>query len=755
MARTVKVDEYTPRSLWYCTEDSAESGDGGECRSTGSSSSSTKGDCNDDGGGDGCGGDTPSCSTGVAVRNDNIESVESAGAVSGEAKTLSACSTVSSPDGSPDEAVPSSRGRYRDGVEGLSMCAMEEALLYVDQNWSNDPITCVGSVRCEGKGDSGEVQTQTAELRANDGKMQGVASQPTTPRGLSQARRTVDTDTVTSDWQGDSPNWVWEHFSALRIAATRPVVGSRVPAARVICMVLNPTACSLIARGFRWPDGVEKLAFVDHPMFPACGPAKDALAVGVRFNRPSESVYVPWPAGLKHIHLCSNWNIHLYAAQANWSPSLETIQFPADSNRPLTGGGAELPWGLREIDLGKAFNQPLIGVEWPPLLRKLMLSDKFDQSLEGVMFPEGLREIRMPHGFNRDISRVIWPKGLEVLRFGLFFNQSLVSPSTEGGDPFCHKHALPAGLKYLKLGLMFNQPLSGSELPDGLEVLTLGQSFGFMSSVRWPSGLKELHTNATCVEQRIGGGFDRNIRPIELPPKLSVLFVVGIFQSFLTTFAWPSTLKILTIPAFDYKFDGADGGASALPDGLEELRLEGFSNHSIENVRLPVGLKRLILTSYNFNESLAGVMWPPGLEELELGDGFNQPPEGITFPETLRKLSFGEAFSCSLQGVALPRGLTRLSFGWNYPVSLLQGLDWPRSLRGFHMESFWFSFEENVARWTARQQQIQEALGIREARRSGFVLWLQHRGSLISRDTSCSPVPAEHLSRPVSDGPVA
>ena len=138
-------------------------------------------------------------------------------------------------------------------------------------------------------------------------------------------------------------------------------------------------------------------------------------------------------------------------------------------------------------------------------------------------------------------------------------------------------------------------------------------------------------------------------------------------------------------------------GAPLLPDGLEELRLRRNFNLSIENIRLPVGLKRLMITFQSkFDQGLTGVMWPPGLKELDLRGSFNQPMERIPVPETLRELSLGQAFTYSLQGVAVPDGLERLPFCMNYPSSHIFAMDWPRCLRRLHVASSRFGCKESV-----------------------------------------------------------
>ena len=170
---------------------------------------------------------------------------------------------------------------------------------------------------------------------------------------------------------------------------------------------------------------------------------------------------------------------------------------------------------------------------------------------------------------------MVQPKGLESIEFGPDFNQPLVSPGAEGDAPLGRRHALPAGLKHLPLDNSLNHPLSGYELPDGLEVLGICASYDFMSFVRWPSGLEELYLGDDGNDDRlICGNFVRSTLPIGLPPNLTLLEFGNLFNSPLTTVAFPPTLRVLE---FGHTFNHPIGrdicDVSLLPEGLDKLPL--------------------------------------------------------------------------------------------------------------------------------------------------------------------------------------
>ena len=76
---------------------------------------------------------------------------------------------------------------------------------------------------------------------------------------------------------------------------------------------------------------------------------------------------------------------------------------------------------------------------------------------------------------------------------------------------------------------------------------------------------------------------------------------------------------------------------------LKSLRLPDDFNDSLAGIKLPEGLESLHF-GWDFNQRLEGLTWPP-LQELGLGMRFNQGWEGL--PNTLKSLSFGESFNQS------------------------------------------------------------------------------------------------------------
>ena len=80
------------------------------------------------------------------------------------------------------------------------------------------------------------------------------------------------------------------------------------------------------------------------------------------------------------------------------------------------------------------------------------------------------------------------------------------------------------------------------------------------------------------------------------------------------------------------------------PNSLAELSFGDLFDQSLATVQLPQGLQHLSL----------GQGWNHGLEEVEMpelqslvGDGFNQSLEWVKFPESLRKLLGLKSFVCA------------------------------------------------------------------------------------------------------------
>lgn len=596
------------------------------------------------------------------------------------------------------------------------MCRLVEVLPGTDTSsyGNRDAGNCDGSSASgENNGDrrgARRGQTRGGEaLKANTPQWQDPASHTTHSVGSPRTLNAGDEETAYPGGEDGVKDLGLTRPISIPTAAKKWNFADRVPLARITSILWTLPAAELKAKGFRWPDSVTELQFDQGSVNNVSGALSVETIEGSSFAKCSTSTFeyvdVPLPPGLKCLRLGKRWNIQLHAVRE--LASLEIISFPPQFDQPLSAGGVAFPRGLREMELGSAFNQPLIGVKWPPLLEKISFSRYFDQPMEGVKFPTELREIHFGKCFNREIGGVVWPKGLEVLVFGEKFNQELVSPCAEDGAPLGRTYPLPDRLKNLDLGYRFNWALNKSELPDGLEVLRLGQMFGYVSSVRWPSNLRQLHLECEVGLCRLADGrIVEHHFPIALPPILESLKVQNYFDFPLTKFAIPPTLKVLDLgDGFNHPLGGVDGDVPLLPDGLEELRLAGCFNRTIENIHLPVDLKRLVMDkSCQFNHSLTGVLWPPGLEELKLGRHFNQPMEGTTFPATLRDLSFGKFFTHSLQAVILPDGLTHLSLCFEYPVCHLQTLDWPLSLRSVCLGTSRFS-RDKLAWWiTCRQQ---------------------------------------------------
>lgn len=54
---------------------------------------------------------------------------------------------------------------------------------------------------------------------------------------------------------------------------------------------------------------------------------------------------------------------------------------------------------------------------------------------------------------------------------------------------------------------------------------------------------------------------------------------------------------------------------------------------------------------FKFDQALAGVVWPPGLESVIFGFRFSKPLDNVRWPTALRQLSLGESFNLPLHDV--------------------------------------------------------------------------------------------------------
>ncbi|CAN0050594.1 unnamed protein product [Pylaiella littoralis] len=96
-------------------------------------------------------------------------------------------------------------------------------------------------------------------------------------------------------------------------------------------------------------------------------------------------------------------------------------------------------------------------------------------------------------------------------------------------------------------------------------------------------------------------------------------------------------------------------------DTLEELTFGGEFNQPIAGIVWPVSLLELTF-GRDFNQPILGVVWPASLRRLSFGDGFDQPVVGAVWPVGLQQLSFGHCFNEPIAGVVWPASLQQLSF---------------------------------------------------------------------------------------------
>lgn len=88
--------------------------------------------------------------------------------------------------------------------------------------------------------------------------------------------------------------------------------------------------------------------------------------------------------------------------------------------------GVEWPPGLRVLEFGTSFNQPLDGVSWPPTLRELHFSGlDFNRPVDVSPLPRDLEVLTFGDGFDQQLDEVEWPKGLKTLELSGFYGRPL------------------------------------------------------------------------------------------------------------------------------------------------------------------------------------------------------------------------------------------------------------------------------------------------------------------------------------------
>ena len=188
---------------------------------------------------------------------------------------------------------------------------------------------------------------------------------------------------------------------------------------------------------------------------------------------------------------------------------------------------------VQELTFGQFFNQPVVGVVWPPSLQQLSFGDCFNQPIVGIVWPTSLQQLSFGQFFNQTVAGVVWPPSLEQLSLGQFFNKPVAGV------------VWPASLQQLSFGDDFNQPIAGAVLPASLQQLSFGHGFNrSISGVVWPAFLQQLS---------FGEFFNQPINEVVWPASLRRLSFGAVFNQPLMGILWPASLQQLRFGDFFYQ----------------------------------------------------------------------------------------------------------------------------------------------------------------------------------------------------------
>ncbi|CAK9038851.1 Probable serine/threonine-protein kinase fnkA (FNIP repeat-containing protein A) [Durusdinium trenchii] len=109
----------------------------------------------------------------------------------------------------------------------------------------------------------------------------------------------------------------------------------------------------------------------------------------------------------------------------------------------------------------------------------------------------------------------------------------------------------------------------------------------------------------------------------------------------------------------------------------------------LDGTKLPMSLQSLRISG-RFPKTLEEMVFPGGLQDLTLGDGF-QSCQGLKLPSGLKSLTFGRCFNSPIRDLLLPGSLERLQFGDYFDQSLEPPFALPTSLKSL---SFGFDFDK-------------------------------------------------------------
>lgn len=350
-----------------------------------------------------------------------------------------------------------------------------------------------------------------------------------------------------------------------------------------------------------------------------------------------------------------------------------------------------------------------------------------------ILLPPSLRRVII-HGCPIDAAGLLLPAGLTSL-------------SLQGKSVLQHPLAAWPTLPNSLTKLSF-QPCEGErwgelQLPPSLILLTLGEYkewFASLEKLELPRSLRHLNLSLWCG------------RTIAQLPKLPLALESLVTDSSLAppapvdasssdlTFHWPRSLRSLSLRGIDAgKFNQPFTGHLQLPASLTSLTLSVEFNqpllgcnippsltelvfpaasvfdHTLEGVRLPEGLQRLVLPSAwsrplrdwaascalrelaippNWNLPASQLRCPPALTALTFSAGFpeprfNQPLSDLILPATLRSLSFNGVLKQPIASLNIG-SLTFLDLRGCVHFCSLAGVNWPPSLTTLYLGRHFF-----------------------------------------------------------------
>lgn len=257
---------------------------------------------------------------------------------------------------------------------------------------------------------------------------------------------------------------------------------------------------------------------------------------------------INWPEKLNSM-IMLNTPIDKGAWRRRFTNHITELQFQLPDVKPPNIDELHLPTQLQSFTINGPWNQSLTAFQIHqlcPLLQKIdltLLTISFDNPFMGVQWPPQLTTLVLPDEFNQPLTSSTWtaPPSLIELTLGEYWNQSV--------DDLI----LPNSLQILQFGTFFNQPIDGLRLPESLVELHFGRvDMHFYNTMNW---ITHFQPDVQHSTQR----FSQSLRDLK----------------------WPSHLRILTI--INSKFDPNQSGLlppnhNPLPASLHEFQLARVAN---------------------------------------------------------------------------------------------------------------------------------------------------------------------------------